>query len=176
MIHPSLESLYEAMPELGPVPEYRVVQPDEMREPYRSLLVHDRHMTVAMEEYHDDKVEVKVLRRHQTGDSYVRQILLITRKTKFVVQGGMVRINLSLFDEPVKAKILEERTPLGHVLIQNDVLRHIDVRSYVKIAPGFAKHSWPGFSPDVAVYGRLGILYCNLQPAIELFEVIPDYR
>jgi hypothetical protein len=175
-MQPSLESLYAAMPELGPTPQYRPVTPGDVSEPYASLLVHDRHMTVAMEEYHDDKVEVKVLRRHQTGDSYIRQILLITRKTKLVVQGGIVRIDLSQLADPVRAKILEERTPLGHVLIQNDVLRHIDVTSYIELAPGFAQHSWPGFLPTTPVFGRLGILYCNHQPAIELFEVIPQYR
>ncbi|HMP18156.1 MAG TPA: hypothetical protein PKD72_14120 [Gemmatales bacterium] len=76
----TLEELYRAIPELGAVPDYRFIQPVEIPEPYRSLLVHDRHMTVAMEEYHDEKVEVKVLRRRLTNQSYVRQILLLTRK------------------------------------------------------------------------------------------------
>ncbi|HMP18157.1 MAG TPA: hypothetical protein PKD72_14125 [Gemmatales bacterium] len=79
-------------------------------------------------------------------------------------------------DDEIKKEILEEKLPLGHVLIQSAVHRHIHVNNFVQLLPGFAAHSWPGFSPQYIAYGRLGILYCNNQPAIELFEVIPDYH
>ena len=89
------------------------------------------------------------------------------------MQGGIVRIHLSMLDADVQHAILREDTPLGHVLINHDVLRHIEVKHYLKLEPGTALAAWPGFPSDQVAYGRLGILYCDLQPAIEVFEVAP---
>ncbi|MFO0815351.1 MAG: hypothetical protein U0796_19220 [Gemmatales bacterium] len=133
-------------------------------------------MTVAMEEFHHCKIGVKVLQSRKpraAGDWYVRQIVLHPVGSTRIVQGGLVRIHLSMLDPAVQAAILREDTPLGHVLIDHDVLRHIEVKQYLRLEAGPALGAWPTFPTDKTAYGRLGILYCDLQPAIEVFEIVP---
>src|SRR4051812_14006563 len=60
---PTLEALFAALPAPPPVPAYERVPPAAVPEPYRGLLVHDRHMTVTMEAYHGRRVQVRVLQR-----------------------------------------------------------------------------------------------------------------
>jgi len=173
MASPTLEALCASLIKPVMVPPYHFVHESEVPEPFHQLLVHDRHMTTSMEAFHDCKVAVKVLQSHHSENWYSRQILLLSKRTQQVVQGGIVRIHLSMLDPEVQAAILREDTPLGHVLIAHDVLRHIEVTQYLKLEPGAAMKTWPGFSSEHPSYGRLGILYCDLQPAIELFEVVP---
>jgi len=173
MASPTLEALCACLPRPVVVPPYQFVHESDVPEPFHQLLVHDRHMTTSMEAYHNARVTVRVLQSQQKESWYSRQILLLTIGAKKVVQGGIVRIHLSMLDPAVQAAILQQDTPLGHILIEHDVLRHIEVTHYLKLEPGAALGNWPGFADDRAAYGRLGILYCDLQPAIELFEVVP---
>lgn len=167
---PTLEALFASLPQPLALPPYQTVAAADIPEPAHQLLVHDSHMTVAMETFHDCKIGVKVLQRQRNDDWYARQILLHPVGTDRVVQGGIVRIHLHMLDPEVQAAILREDTPLGHVLINHEVLRHIEVTSYVRFD---TLNDWPGFPHNTPAYGRLGILYCDLQPAIELFEVVP---
>ena len=60
-------------------------------EPYKRLLVHDRHMTVAMEELHRAPVVVKVLDRKLEGNIYSRKIPLKRSHDGSVVQVAVMR-------------------------------------------------------------------------------------
>ena len=63
-------------------------------EPYKGLLVHDRHMTVAMEEFHHSPVTVEVLDRKLERNIYSRKILLKRADDGGVVQFAVMRIRL----------------------------------------------------------------------------------
>lgn len=166
---PSLETLFASLPQPVPLPPFQLIDPTAVPEPFHQLLVHDRHMTMAMESYHQCKIRVQVLQRQQSPEWYARQILLLPVGSDRVVQGGIVRIHLHMLEPEVQQAILREDTPLGYVLIHHEVLRHIEVTNYVR----FEHLHWQGFKNNTPAYGRLGILYCDLQPAIELFEVVP---
>lgn len=173
---PTLESLFAALPRPLPVPAYSVVSANSIPEPFHQLLVHDRHMTIAQERFHSCKIGVRVLQSQLRDGWYARQIVLIPRGTDRVVQGGAVRIHLHMLDPEVQTAIRREDTPLGHVLINHEVLRQIEVTRYLRIAPGDALKAWPGFNPTERCYARLGILHCDRQPAIEVFEIVPVYH
>lgn len=140
-------------------------------EPYKSMLVHDHHMTVAMETYHKSTVEVQVLAHKLDGDVYSREILLLKQGTDVVVQYGLVRFNLKYVTAEVREEILAQHTPLGRILINHNVLRHIDLGAILEITAGprLAKH----FRMPVGgvTYGRMATIFCNRQPAVDLLEV-----
>src|SRR2546428_279527 len=73
---PSLPDLASLFPPAGELPEYEFVPADEVPPPYHGLLVHEYHMTVTVEAYHGDLVDVRVLAVHRDQDSYARKILL----------------------------------------------------------------------------------------------------
>lgn len=140
-------------------------------EPYKSMLVHDHHMTMAMETYHASPVQVIVLARETEGAVYSREILLRTQTTGRIVQYGIVRFNLDYVTDEVRREILGEQTPLGRILINHNVLRHIDLGAILEITAGprLARH----FEMPVGgvTYGRLATIFCNRQPAVDLLEI-----
>jgi len=140
-------------------------------EPYKAMLAHDHHMTVAMETYYQSPVDVRVLDQRHEGELYARKILLLKQGTESVVQFGLVRFNLSYVTAAVREEILAQQTPLGRILINHNVLRHIDLGAILELTagPGLARHLQ---MPQGAItYGRLATIFCNHQPAVDLLEV-----
>ena len=140
-------------------------------EPYKSMLVHDQHMTVTMERFHGTPVDVHVLAQRQDGDAYARKIVLTRHSTDIPVQFGIVRFHLNFVTEQVRREIITGETPLGRILINHNVLRHIDLGAILQITAG------PGLAAALAMpvgnvtYGRLATIFCDHQPAVDLLEV-----
>jgi hypothetical protein len=139
-------------------------------EPYRRLLVHEHHMTVTMEEFHHSAVVVKVLDRRLDEQIYSRRILL-ERDDGRVVQFGIVRFDLGVVLPPVRNEILSEKTPLGRILINYNVLRHIDLGAVLQMTAGEALARMFGCRAGQTTYGRLATIFCNQRPAVDLLEV-----
>lgn len=146
-------------------------------EPYHTLLVHDHHMTVAMEDFHGSPVSVQVLNERVEGDIYLRRIVLHRQSDGAPVQFGLVRFDLSYVTPSVRQEILARKTPLGRILITHNVLRHIDLGAIVKIWAGPALATEFRCPTNAVTYGRLATIFCNHQPAVDLLEIsvpLPD--
>lgn len=139
-------------------------------EPYKRLLVHDRHMTLAMEEFHGSPVVVDVLDRNLEGHIYSRKILLKRSDTGAVVQFAVMRFDLDLVLPAVRDEILSERTPLGRILVNYNVFRFVDLGAIFRLAAGPAFARSCGCCVGEATYGRLATIFCNQQPAVDLLE------
>ncbi|MCA9077108.1 MAG: hypothetical protein KDA93_18930 [Planctomycetaceae bacterium] len=167
-----LSRLTSLFPEDKPLfAEVEYVAKSLVPEPYKQMLVHDHHMTVTMEEYHGCSVEVRVLDRKSEGDIYCRKIVLLKEGTDEVVQFGFVRFDFQYVTEAVKEAIVSEEIPLGRVLINHNVLRHIDLGAILRITagPGLAKSLQ--MREGAETYGRLATIFCDKRPAVDLFEV-----
>lgn len=140
-------------------------------EPYKTLLVHQHHMTVTMESYHGCSVDVRVLERRLDGEDYSRKILLVKSGTDTVVQFGIVQLHLQFVSQTVRDEILAGQIPLGRVLIKHDVLRQIDLGAILKIAPGPQLQEYFNCQETDITYGRLATIFCDQKPAIDLLEI-----
>ena len=140
-------------------------------EPYKSLLVHEQHMTVTMEQFYRCGVEVSVVFEELQDPLYMREILLTKTGTQEVIQFGLVRFDFSYVTPAVKAEILAKELPLGRVLIRHNVLRHIDLGAILKITPGPALRQHLQLTDASPVYGRMATIFCNGRPAVDLLEV-----
>jgi chorismate-pyruvate lyase len=141
-------------------------------EPYRGLLAHTEHMTVTVEAFYGCPVDVRVLEAGRDGDFYHRRIVLTLHGTDRIVQYGLVRINLKLLSAKVREEILAQKTPLGRILIENNVLRRVEPTSFLEVRPGpeLARHM--ELAKPVTIYGRTGVIFCNDQPAIAVLELL----
>ncbi len=169
---PTSDALYGLFPEDPDQPELSTVTPEEMPESYRRLLVHSHHMTVTVEEYYGQPVNVKVLDSVQHGQTYGRKILLSLKDTDEVVQFGIVRVNLGALSETVRSQIVAGQTPLGRVLIQNNVLRSIQPTEFFRVALGPKLSGWFGLDAPRTTYGRLGVIFTGGVPAVEVLEIL----
>jgi hypothetical protein len=169
---PDIKHLYALFPPGNDMPEYEFVPADEVPLPYHGLLVHEHHMTVTVEKYHGDLVDVRVLERHYNDEFYARKILLALQGNRRVVQFGIMRVYYRFLSPEVRAEILAGRTPLGRILIQHDVLRRIEPTAFLRIVTTPAMMQWFGLEQPRSTYGRLALIHCNEQPAVELLEIV----
>ena len=154
-------------------PQCTVVQPDEIPFPHDQLLVHHDHMTVELERFHGSPVKVHVLDEHTDGEIYTRKISLTRGDSDTVVEWGVVRLDFRYMAAEVRDEILRKELPLGAVLIKHDVLRRIKPRWFLRFPPGGPVLSLFGDTRTAApAYGRVGTIYCNEEPAIELLEIV----
>lgn len=170
---PTFEHLYRLFPESPDRPDAVEVPAGEVPEPYHSLLVHTHHMTVTVEQFYGSPVDVRVMSCRREGNEYARKILLALKdETKRVVQFGLVRINLGVCPEPVRAAIVEGKTPLGRVLIQHNMLRRIEPLAYLRanLSPTMAE--WFRVPSGAETYGRIGVIYTGNRPAVEVLEIL----
>ncbi len=140
-------------------------------EAYRKMLAHEHHMTVTMEDYYQTSVDVKVLDEKLEGDIYSRKIALLKQGTDTVVQFGIVRFNFEYVTSFVREEILAGQTPLGRVLINHNVLRHIDLGALIRFQADSELAELFKIPVGTTTYGRLATIFCNELPAVDLLEV-----
>lgn len=155
-------------------PPSRALPDAEVPQPYRRLLAHDDHMTVTLERYHGGPVRLEVLDWKFEDPYYCRRILLHknSRNGSQPVQFGIVRFDFRPVSEKVRNEILERRTPLGRVLIENETLRHIDFHSVVEIEPDPELAQLLDVPAGQKVWGRLATINCEGKPTVALLEVL----
>lgn len=164
--------LAEMFPDAQPlVQDVEYIPASTTPEPYKTLLVHDSHMTVTMEKHHGCPVDVHVVDRRLDGDSYARKILLTRHGTNQVVQFGLVRFDFQYVTKAVRDEIVSEEIPLGRVLINHNVLRQVDLNAILKLTAGPSLAKYLQMKDGGVTYGRIATIFCNRKPAIDLLEV-----
>ena len=169
-----LQELCSLFPEPDGQPLYlnaEHVARESAPEPYRRMLVHEHHMTITMESYHDSAVEVQVVDSKYVDGLYCRKILLNKIGTTKNVQFGIVRFNFDFVTDSVREQIEAESIPLGRVLIQHNVLRHIDLGAIVKFEAGPGLSRYLQMEIGQETYGRMATIFCNGSPAVDLLEI-----
>jgi chorismate-pyruvate lyase len=146
------------------------VTPDQLSLVAHRLLVHQGHMTEVLEAHHAGRARLTVLEDRLDNDVYWRKILLEIHGK--LVEYGMVRIFLQYVPKHAAEEILARKIPLGRVLINHDVLRRVEPRWYVHVAAEELKKFFGIAPPTLSAFGRISIIHCNGQPAIELFEAV----
>ena len=152
--------------------EFEEVTEDELSETARQLLWHDEHMTVTLEAHHGCPVDLHVLNTHVTPTHYSRRILLTRQSDGEVVQFGIARLSFGFLGTDIRQQIESQEAPLGHILIEHNVLRHVRPLSLWKITAGPDLRKLFGLTDAETCYGRTALIYCNGLPAVELLEVV----
>ena len=165
-----LIDIYYSEPDL--LGRFETVDSDSVPAVYRELLDHSNHMTVTVESFHSDSVDVEVLRSDVAQELYRREILLRTHRLHNVVQYGIVRLNPKYLADGPRNEILAQTKPLGRVLIEHNVLREIELFDLHKVECGPVLANFFGVQNGTVTYGRTALIYCNHEPAIELLEVV----
>lgn len=167
---PTIDELYALFDEQPP--DATEVTDAVVPEPYRSLLAHDRHMTVTLESHHRTPVRLEVLDRRRRGLDYGRKILLRRAEDGAVVQYGIMRIDLATCSESARERILAEDTPLGHVLIAHSRLRTITLHRLLRIEPTEEIRGHFALDEGSPLYGRVATIAVDRRPAVDLLEIV----
>jgi chorismate-pyruvate lyase len=158
--------------DLGELGAFEEVLAEATPEPYRKLLAHHEHMTVAIEQHHGCKVDVEVLRARDDGDYYSRKIVLHRQSDRAPVLFGIPRINLRLLADDVRQEIVGKKSPLGRVLIEHNIMREVQLASLYRVQPGPDLQRLMGIPASATTYGRTAFIYLDGYIAIELLEIV----
>ncbi|MCG3178551.1 MAG: hypothetical protein BIFFINMI_00879 [Phycisphaerae bacterium] len=175
-VHDALSDLCAGFLEQGRGPHCREVGADQMPPSFRWLLDHNEHMTLRLAAYHGQPLQLKVLQQRLDGELYSRKILLTASGGRQNVEFGVMRMDLACVSAAIRAEVLNQSAPLGEILVRHEVLRRIEPRWFLRF-PGYCcqlEHF--GQSLEHEAYGRVGTIYCDEEPAIELLEIVTDVR
>lgn len=139
---------------------------------YLTLLAHSGHMTITLEAWHESLVDVQVVGEQRASDSYARHSLLTRQSDGRVVQSGVMQIDLRDVPDAARKKIELGVTPLGRILIQNNVLREVELLALWRIAAGPTLAKELAIAPGGVIYGRSARILVKGRPRVELLEIV----
>jgi hypothetical protein len=99
-----------------PVAALQMRAPEQLPEPARGRLVHQRDMTSTLAECHGSELRVEILRQKRSGDFYLREVFLRTIAADTIVEYGVIAIALTQFLPEQQRAIEAGAVPLGGLL------------------------------------------------------------
>lgn len=113
----------------------KILEAQELAEPYRTLLAHDRDMTGTLETYFKQPMTLRVHVKRVEGDSLYRQVSLLCADDDRPAEFGAIRIDLSCFDDETRELVAACEIPLGRVLREHDVAYVSNPSAYLEVDP-----------------------------------------
>ena len=156
------------------LPPARELQPDEVPQPYRRLLCHDRDMTPTLEAAYGEEIRLRVLKARVRDEVVSREVVLMLNDGQ-PVEMGAIDIYLSLLPNHVRELIREGTTPLGAILHQEGVAHSSHPAAYFEIAPDVAIAGALDAGDSMLLYGRRNVLrHASGQVLAEVLEILPS--
>ncbi len=167
-----LDAFYEQRGDV--LPAIGRVDPEEMPEPYRSLLVHKNDMTPTLRNFHKDSIHIRVLQRHVFENEYFREVVLTLNGSDKPVEYGAIKIVLDLFPNLAQKEILQEKRPLGHILHEHRIAHSSRPQSFLTITSDDFINRALKLNGKQSLYGRRNTLVDPWdRPLAEIVEILP---
>lgn len=157
---------------VGQLAYFEPIEEKSLSEPFRTLLVHRKHMTVTVEKYHHCLVDLKVLAKRVTTAYYARKIVLTRQTDGAVVQYGIMRIKRKTLRDTLWQAVEDESAPLGRLLTGQGVLRDVEVIRVYRVLPEEELCQLFGHRPGTITYGRSARIRISGHAVVELLEII----
>lgn len=154
---------------------FRRVEPDQIPDATRQLLVHSGDMTSRLEGYHQSQIVLEILQIAQGAEGqYYREVLLKTAGKGMRVEYGAIEIHLDVLPDLVRTKILEGKFPLGGLLNTNGVKYRSEPQAYFEVSGEPAFCDLLKVAPGSLLHGRCNILRTeNGEVLARILEVLP---
>lgn len=157
------------------LPKLEQVEPDQIPEPFKSLVVHQKDMTPTLERFYDDQIYIEVLHKDFSDQHYFREVVLKLEKSHQPVEFGAIRIFLERMPMNAREAILKEHIPLGHILEIYQVEHTSCPIGYLRMEPDQLIKRTLGDSKSKWLYGRRNRLSNpSGDPLAEIVEILPE--
>ena len=168
-----LLSLYYAALGLS-VPSVVALEPFQIPQPQRRLLVHDRDMTPTLEGFHQQSLRVQVLQKMVDAKCLLRTVVLVGMRDGKPVEFGAIRINLGGFDRQARSLILECRVPLGGILRDKAIHHTSRPNAYFSLTADEAISQALGLQRPEKLFGRQNDLRSSAGERLaDVVEILP---
>ena len=156
-----------------PAPETREVAPSRIPLPYRSLLVHERDMTLTLESHFGGRVTLRALSTFRKGPSYYRRVLLVQEYSARPVEMGAIRIDLRAFAPRIRSEILRNRVPLGRLLRDGGVDYRSRPTVFLAVTPNPEMMGVFWMREPRILYGRQTEMSIDGRKVGDIVEILP---
>jgi chorismate-pyruvate lyase len=148
---------------------------EDLPQPQRHLLVHNRDMTTRLERYHRSPISLRALYISRDTNNYFREVLLINENSGKPVEYGAIEIYLDVFPLEMKEKILKGEQPLGGILVEQQFPFVSSPKSYFKVKADKHIKKQLELQKSVNLYGRANLLCTeDGRPLANIVEILPD--
>ncbi len=154
-------------------PRTRPVAPERIPGPYRSLLVHERDMTLTLEAHFGGRVALRALSTFHDGRSYFRRVLLVQEYSARPVEMGAIRIDLKAFTPRIRAAILRNEVPLGRVLRDGGVDYRSRPTQFLSVEPNSEMMGVFWMREPRTLYGRQTQMEVDGRKIGDIVEILP---
>ncbi len=142
-----------------PLPAHEVIEPEDLPEPYRTLLVHDGDMTSRLKAFFGGEIAIEMLHHEHTPEAYRREVVLRVEKNGLPVEYGAIEMDLEAFDAEVRRLILAEHLPLGALLNRFNVKYRSEPKGFIKLEPDAVMRRVFGMPRATEFFGRCNVLF-----------------
>lgn len=150
------------------------IKVEGLPEPYRSLLAHSDDMTGTLEIAYGDRIRLRVLRRRNSGEVLLREVVLVLEGNDRPVEFGAIRIQLDRLSAGARGAVLEGKLPLGRILQDYRVEYRSRPLEFFRVQADAEMKKALGLDGSPTLYGRRNRL---LTPAdgllAEVIEILP---
>lgn len=155
-------------------PRVTFVEPDELPERERWLLVHDIDMTPRLREGHGSEIDLDVHAKARIGNYLVRASVLNRRVDGKPVEFGAIGIHLDLLPDEAQSLVVEGRIPFGAILERYSVPHSSHPRGFFRIAVDARLAELLGATSGQILYGRCNELRHGCGRVLaDVVEVLP---
>lgn len=156
------------------LPRFELMAGEDIPEPWRALLFHDRDMTPTLEAHHGDAIHIEVLGRERRDDDYFREVILRLDRDDRPVEFGANRIALGLLPPLIQRLVLQEQLPLGHILKAHELVHTGKPSAFFRVEADALMARALGVSVGRTLYGRRNTLRdAQGRPISEVVEILP---
>jgi chorismate-pyruvate lyase len=160
-----------------PAPVILRIAGQEMPEPYRSLLVHDRDMTPTLEGAYRRSIQLRVLNYSLLGDVFSREVVLILEGDAKPAAFGAIKIDLKYFPAEARRLVLERKQPLGTILRTQGIAHESHPDAYLQVTADAIIENALGLSGPRLLYGRRNIIVDAAQHTLaQVVEILPPWN
>jgi len=156
-----------------PAPETRSIVRNRIPPPYRSLLVHERDMTLTLESHFGGRVTLRALSAFRKGQSYYRRVLLVQEYSARPVEMGAIRIDLMAFKPRIRSQILGNAVPLGRLLRDGGVDYRSRPTAFLAVTPNPEMMGVFWMREPRTLYGRQTEMSIDGRKVGDIVEILP---
>jgi hypothetical protein len=157
-------------------PQVKQVSPEDIPLPYRALLVHERSMTLTLEQHFGGRVVLRPLAVFASRAWCLRRVLLVQEYSGRPVEMGAIRMKLDAFRLRIRGAILRNEVPLGRILSDEGVDHQSRPRAFVAVTPNPEMMGLFWMREPRTLYGRRTEVFLRGTKIGDIVEVLPLVR
>jgi hypothetical protein len=154
-------------------PKIRLLAPDDIPYPYRTLLAHTNDMTLTLERHFGGRLVVRPLSTFRRSTWYVRRVLLAQEYSGKPVEMGAIRINMKSFPERLRRQIYANQVPLGRLLRDGGVPFESRPRCFFEVTPNSEMMGVFWMREPRPLYGRRTEIFVAASKFGDIVEILP---